>query len=132
MCMRRSLEVSHMLPDFCIASQIQLPVFFSPPSLSLCGKLDNSELHLRSRLRRAGGRSHSSGVCQAQADYTRMSTEAKQCLFLSRVSGNGQGGERRLPAEGDTGPFIVSSGGYGGALIGRMDLLNKCATVSAL
>lgn len=41
----------------------------------------------------------------------RMSTEAKQCLFLSRMSGDGQGGERRLPAEGDTG-FHCELQGY--------------------
>lgn len=32
------------------------------------GKLDNSELHLSSRLRQAGGSSHSSSVCQPQVD----------------------------------------------------------------
>lgn len=41
----------------------------------------------------------------------RMSREARRCLFLSRMSGNGQGGECRLPTEGDTG-FHCELQGY--------------------
>ena len=42
-------------------------------------------------------------VCVNHKLTRRMSREAKRCLFLSRMSGDGQGGEHRLPTEGDTG-----------------------------
>lgn len=50
-------------------------------------------------------------VCVNPKSTMRMSREAKRCLFLSRMSGNGQGGEHRLPTEGDTG-FHCELQGY--------------------
>lgn len=77
------------------------------------------KLHFSCRLRQAGGRRHSSNY-----RFPKRMREAKQRLFLSQMSGNGQGGEHR-----ETLALIVSSRASGSSdrKDGSVEFLLACA-----